>query len=149
MTRATWLLLIGCLLLQVHCAYRPGHKSRSGDPFDSLPNNFWLEFSSPFTESYDELTELEVTTTPEPLPFFEDAANSTNVTTQLGSSVFLHCRVNDLRDKTLSCLFEGHPFELRPKTSKYLRFTSSGFSLLLKDKRRKCFGDGKMWRRVW
>jgi hypothetical protein len=77
-------------------------KTHSGDPFDSLPKSFWYEFSSPFTESYDDLTEAEPRTTPDPLPFFEDHANSTNVTTQLGSAVFLHCRVNDLRDRTVS-----------------------------------------------
>ncbi|PSN34531.1 hypothetical protein C0J52_26474, partial [Blattella germanica] len=75
-------------------------KSHSGDPFDSLPKNFWYEFSSPFTESYDEFTEAEPKTTPDPLPFFEDHANSTNVTTQFGSTVNLHCKVNDLRDRT-------------------------------------------------
>jgi hypothetical protein len=80
----------------------PALKTHSGDPFDTLPKNFWYEFSSPFTESYDDLTEPEPKTTPDPLPFFEDHANSTNVTTQLGSSVYLHCKVNDLRDKTVS-----------------------------------------------
>jgi len=83
----------------------PALKTHSGDPFDTLPKNFWYEFSSPFTESYDDLTEPEPKTTPDPLPFFEDHANSTNVTTQLGSSVYLHCKVNDLRDRTVSCYF--------------------------------------------
>jgi len=85
--------------------YFPALKTHSGDPFDNLPKNFWYEFSSPFTESYDDLTEPEPKTTPDPLPFFEDHANSTNVTTQLGSSVYLHCKVNDLRDRTVSSLF--------------------------------------------
>lgn len=80
----------------------PVLKTHSGDPFDSLPKNFWYELSSPFTESYDDLTEPEPNTTPDPLPFFEDHSNSTNVTTQLGSSVFLHCKVHDLRDRTVS-----------------------------------------------
>jgi hypothetical protein len=80
----------------------PVLKTHSGDPFDSLPKSFWYELSSPFTESYDDLTEAEPKTTPDPLPFFEDHANSTNVTTQLGSSVFLHCKVHDLRDRTVS-----------------------------------------------
>ncbi|XP_021928644.1 peroxidasin-like isoform X3 [Zootermopsis nevadensis] len=102
MTRTTWLIFIGCVLLQVHCAVRQVLKTHSGDPFDSLPKNFWYELSSPFTESYDDLTEPEPNTTPDPLPFFEDHSNSTNVTTQLGSSVFLHCKVHDLRDRTVS-----------------------------------------------
>ncbi|XP_063218451.1 cell adhesion molecule DSCAM [Bacillus rossius redtenbacheri] len=102
MTRATWLLLIGCALQHVHCTRHQALKTHTGDPFDALPGNFWYEFSSPFTESYDEAGEAEATATPEPAPFFEDLANSTNVTVQLGGSVFLHCRVNDLRDKTVS-----------------------------------------------
>ena len=82
--------------------FLPALKSHSGDPFDTLPKSFWYEFSSPFTESYDDLTEAEPKTTPDPLPFFEDHANSTNVTTQFGSTVNLHCKVNDLRDRTVS-----------------------------------------------
>ncbi|XP_077287197.1 zwei Ig domain protein zig-8-like [Arctopsyche grandis] len=42
------------------------------------------------------------TTVEEILPFFEEPYNMTNVTTQLGQNVYLHCRVNDLRDKTVS-----------------------------------------------
>jgi hypothetical protein len=86
----------------VLCSLFAALKTHSGDPFDSLPKSFWYEFSSPFTESYDDLTEAEPRTTPDPLPFFEDHVNSTNVTTQLGSAVFLHCKVNDLRDRTVS-----------------------------------------------
>ena len=41
------------------------------------------------------------TTTHEPYPFFEDSNTVVNVTTQLGSHVYLHCRVNDLRGKTV------------------------------------------------
>jgi hypothetical protein len=86
----------------VSCSFFAALKTHSGDPFDSLPKSYWYEFSSPFTESYDDLTEAEPRTTPDPLPFFEDRANSTNVTTQLGSAVFLHCKVNDLMDRTVS-----------------------------------------------
>lgn len=41
------------------------------------------------------------TTTEEVLPFFQDPGNLTQVTAQLGQDVHLHCRVNDLRDKTV------------------------------------------------
>ncbi|KAJ9584366.1 hypothetical protein L9F63_021293 [Diploptera punctata] len=102
MTDVTWLLLIGCVLLQVNCAVRQAHKPHSSDTFDEISKTFWYEFSSPFTESYDEFTEAEPKTTADPLPFFEDHANSTNITTQFGSTVFLHCKVNDLRERTVS-----------------------------------------------
>lgn len=42
------------------------------------------------------------TTTHEPHPWFEEASGVANVTTHLGTSVFLHCRVNDLHGKTVS-----------------------------------------------
>jgi hypothetical protein len=44
---------------------------------------------------------LVSTTTGEPLPFFDESLNLTNVTAPLGSTVFLHCRVNLLKDKTV------------------------------------------------
>ncbi|KAF4523971.1 hypothetical protein B566_EDAN013554 [Ephemera danica] len=77
---------------------------------ESFPKNFWYEFTSPFTESYDdqeaadsvtEETPGEAEVTAEPLPFFENDGVSSNVTAQLGSTAILHCHVNDLRDKTL------------------------------------------------
>lgn len=45
---------------------------------------------------------LGTTTTREPLPYFDDHANLTNLTAPLGSTAFLHCRVNLLKDKTVS-----------------------------------------------
>lgn len=71
---------------------------------ENIPHNFWYEFSSPYTEAYDDVAEDPGHTT-EPLPYFEDGQNSTNVTTQLGQTVFLHCRVCDLSDKTVSFLW--------------------------------------------
>lgn len=44
----------------------------------------------------------EITTTHEPLPYFSDPINSVNVSTQLGTNVHLHCRVDNLRGKTVS-----------------------------------------------
>lgn len=60
---------------------------------------FWHEV---FTEVYDDPEEDISTTTSEPLPFFEDDASTNNVTAQLGNRVYLHCRVHDLGEKTVS-----------------------------------------------
>lgn len=83
-------------------------KPRSGDPFDTIPKSFWQEFSSPFTDPplEAESEDYTETTTQEPFPFFEDAITTINITAQLGSHVHLHCRVNDLRGKTVSGLGE-------------------------------------------
>lgn len=79
-------------------------KPREGDPFDSFPKNFWQEFSSPFTDTpeNEDNDEIEETTTHEPFPFFDETGSSVNVTTHLGNTVYLHCRVNDLNGKTVS-----------------------------------------------
>ncbi|XP_059489844.1 neurotrimin-like [Neocloeon triangulifer] len=88
----------------------------------AAPKSFWYDFTSPFTESYDDQEAAEANTeespgadevTTEPLPFFEDVdAGASNVTAQLGSTATLHCRVNDLRDKTVSWV-RRHGEELR------------------------------------
>jgi hypothetical protein len=65
-----------------------------------LSNSFWHELSSPYTESSDE--SIGETTTHVHEPFFEENSTQINVTTQLGSDVYLHCRVNDLREKMVS-----------------------------------------------
>lgn len=65
-----------------------------------LSNSFWHELSSPSTESSDE--NFGETTTHVHEPFFEENSTQINVTTQLGSDVYLHCRVNDLREKMVS-----------------------------------------------
>ena len=66
-----------------------------------LSNNFWHDLSSSaYTESSDE--NIGETTTHVHEPFFEENSTQINVTTQLGSDVYLHCRVNDLREKMVS-----------------------------------------------
>lgn len=79
-------------------------RPRNGDPFDTIPKSFWQEFSSPFTDPpvEEEAEDYTDTTTHEPHPFFEEPTSSVNLTTQLGNHVYLHCRVNDLRGKTVS-----------------------------------------------
>lgn len=53
---------------------------------------------------FDEEPE-EPTTTQDPSPFFDEPNIPANVTTQLGSNINLHCRVNDLRNRTVSILY--------------------------------------------
>lgn len=65
-----------------------------------LSNSFWHEVSSPYPDSSDE--SYGETTTHVHEPFFEENSTQINVTTQLGSDVYLHCRVNDLREKMVS-----------------------------------------------
>lgn len=52
---------------------------------------------------------MEETTTHEPFPFFDESGSSVNITTHLGNSVYLHCRVNDLNGKTVSLNFNRLP----------------------------------------
>lgn len=56
-------------------------------------------------DEFDE--EKEETTTHEPYPFFENETLTSNVTTQLGSNVYLHCRVNNLGKNTVSSLLKS------------------------------------------
>ncbi|XP_055695754.1 fibroblast growth factor receptor 3-like isoform X2 [Lutzomyia longipalpis] len=109
--RRVTLLLIELALVVTLAAARgpppPILRPRDGDPFDTLPKSFWQEFSSPFTDTpeggdTDDSAESLETTTREPQPFFEEPLAAANITTQLGSHVHLHCRVNDLREKTVS-----------------------------------------------
>lgn len=78
-------------------------KSRSHDSFD-ITKHFLNEISSPYTDlpDGDSEEEFEETTTHDPYPFFDELSTQINVTTQLGSGVYLHCKVNDLREKTVS-----------------------------------------------
>ncbi|XP_035783883.1 zwei Ig domain protein zig-8-like [Anopheles albimanus] len=79
---------------------------QSSSPFMTFPRNFWQEISVPYTDlptDDDELEDESVeSTTHDPYPFFDDINMTANVTTQLGSDVTLHCRVNDLRERTVS-----------------------------------------------
>lgn len=43
----------------------------------------------------------ETTTHHEPLPFFDEEQTQVNETTQLGNDVYLHCRVQNLGEKTV------------------------------------------------
>lgn len=50
----------------------------------------------------NEIDDSEETTTHEPFPYFDEPMPTMNMTTHLGTSVKLHCRVNDLNGKTVS-----------------------------------------------
>jgi hypothetical protein len=68
--------------------------------------NFWLEYSTPPTTKYPEyddddyyLNTAGPPTTPDPRPHFVDSiSNHTLVQSPLGSTAFLNCRVDDLKD---------------------------------------------------
>lgn len=53
-------------------------------------------------ETGDEEEGDETTTHHEPLPFFDEEQTQVNETTQLGNDVYLHCRVQNLGEKTVS-----------------------------------------------
>jgi len=67
-------------------------------------NNFNFNLFKRDTDivDYELDSEEETTTTSEPLPFFDNPMNLTNVSVHLGSTAFLHCKVNLLKDKTVS-----------------------------------------------
>lgn len=71
--------------------------------FKTIPRHFWQDISSPYTDLPDDdiEEESEESTTHDPYPFFDDTNMTANVTTQLGNDVYLHCRVNDLRERTV------------------------------------------------
>lgn len=64
----------------------------------SLLKHFML--LEPTSESEQEVE--ETTTELSNLPYFEDAVDSINVTSQFGNTVTLHCRVSNLLDKMVS-----------------------------------------------
>ncbi|XP_065095573.1 peroxidasin [Ochlerotatus camptorhynchus] len=72
--------------------------------FKTIPRHFWQDISSPYTDLPDDdiEEESEESTTHDPYPFFDDTNMTANVTTQLGNDVYLHCRVNDLRERTVT-----------------------------------------------
>lgn len=65
---------------------------------------FWHSISSDAELLDEELEEdvEETTTHHEPYPFFEEEQTQLNDTTQLGNDVYLHCRVQNLGEKTVS-----------------------------------------------
>lgn len=85
-------------------------------PPHDLSNSFWHELSSPYTESSDE--NFGETTTQAHEPFFEENSSLINSTTQQGSDVFLHCRVNDLREKMVRKILPHNTTKLNWKIRK-------------------------------
>jgi hypothetical protein len=74
---------------------------------------FWQSISQDIEIIDEELEEEgdETTTQHEPYPFFEEEQTHTNETTQLGNDVYLHCRVQNLGEKTVSI----HIYERRAR----------------------------------
>ena len=74
--------------------------------------NFWLEYSTPPTTKFPDYDDYyynygstSQTTTPDPGPRFKESmANHTLVQAPIGSTAFLHCKVEDLRDFQVSLL---------------------------------------------
>lgn len=71
---------------------------------------FWHKISSNVenldVEDIEEDEEgVETTTQHEPFPFFDEEQTQVNETTQLGNDVYLHCRVQNLGEKTVSQKF--------------------------------------------
>ncbi|XP_055588761.1 zwei Ig domain protein zig-8 [Uranotaenia lowii] len=84
-----------------------GKNGLNENAFKPVARNFWQDISSPYTDMPDddfggEEESQEESTTHDPYPFFDDINMTANVTTQLGNDVYLHCRVNDLRERTVS-----------------------------------------------
>jgi hypothetical protein len=82
--------------------YPPDPKNSQALGFE-VPK-FWHSISSD-AELLDEDLEEEVeetTTHHEPYPFFDEEQTQLNDTTQLGNDVYLHCRVENLGEKTVS-----------------------------------------------
>ena len=97
--------------------------------------NFWLEYSTPPTTKYPDYDEYYYnygstikTTTPDPGPRFKDVmSNHSLVQVPIGSTAFLHCKVENLRDFQVSFKFFFHllrnsifPIEISGKTDKII-----------------------------
>ncbi|XP_039281874.1 zwei Ig domain protein zig-8 isoform X10 [Nilaparvata lugens] len=84
-----WLLVLS-FGIHVHTAAKQGEDGTAR--LDSLLNGLWVDGTSS-----DELT----TSLPlGPRPFFEEPQRFVNLTAQAGALVVLHCKVNDLTDRT-------------------------------------------------
>jgi hypothetical protein len=113
---------IGLLCQCLFCSLIPSRRTvpETRSPLD-LSNSIWHDPSSPYTEASDEID--SETTTHVHEPFFEENSTQINVTTQLGSDVYLHCRVNDLREKMVSrdCFCLSFPPSLRHESTRRVR----------------------------
>lgn len=76
-------------------------------PYDIL----WHDFSSP--SPYNDNIENISETTAVNEPFFDETSSQVNVSAQLGNDAILHCRVNDLREKTVKIIAFLLVFNLR------------------------------------
>ncbi|XP_058117842.1 uncharacterized protein LOC131289210 [Anopheles ziemanni] len=99
---------VAAIYLLLQCVSGAAPKSsalQSGSSFMNLPRKFWQDtytYTDLPGEDEEQEDESAESTTHDPYPFFDDANMAANVTTQLGNDVYLHCRVNDLRERTVS-----------------------------------------------
>ncbi|XP_012281703.1 Down syndrome cell adhesion molecule [Orussus abietinus] len=99
--RAPPALVAAILVHLVHAAQAANRLPVSRLGLENLHPSFLHELSSPFTEQvYDESPATETGATPEPRPYFEDPDG--NITVQLGADVYMHCRVQNLQQRTVS-----------------------------------------------
>lgn len=101
-----WVLL-GCLVMHNIRVQAAFGSDKPPDRPQSYPKFFWFEYTTaPLSPIYYDEYEVgtETPATQEPLPYFESDMATANVTAQLGDTAFLHCRVHDLNDKTVSWL---------------------------------------------
>lgn len=70
-----------------------------------MPKSWYNHLPSPDIDVNEEELEEDVeetTTHHEPYPFFDEENTHVNVTAQLGSDTYLHCRVENLGEKIVS-----------------------------------------------
>lgn len=79
-----------------------------GDELTSRVSSQTVQFSKSWRHSTEKTTNVyfhdkrdSTLHSEDTFPFFEDDDVFRNVTAQLGNDVYLHCRVNDLADKTV------------------------------------------------
>lgn len=78
-------------------------------PEFQVPKSWYNHLPHDVDISEDELEEEveETTTHHEPYPFFDEESTQVNVTAQLGSDTYLHCRVENLGEKIVSISLAG------------------------------------------
>lgn len=91
----------------------PKQQQQHQQPLGFEVPKFWHKISSSNAENLDaeDIEEdeegVETTTHHEPFPFFDEEQTQVNETTQLGNDVYLHCRVQNLGEKTVSQKFRA------------------------------------------
>lgn len=101
----------------------PKQQQQQQQPLGFEVPKFWHKISSSSdaenpldAEDIEEEEEgVETTTHHEPFPFFDEEQTQVNETTQLGNDVYLHCRVQNLGEKTVSQKFRARRDSINPQ----------------------------------